>query len=462
MGRENVDPKEKGKKKEEMSIVEGHFHVYNGKRRCITSRMQVDHHNALRDIHRAARLNPQAFVSDDEILTIGVVFHLLTPNTSRELNDLTLTAHKILAMMNAGFGHGISPLHDLHAIEHGEFLQDGANREIYHRHKAVAYAPHVHFTMAGPPNMYYIPLAPRHSGSDVADMDKWDQLLKLQTAPARDPKQLYNIWVVFDIKSVLLGYGNFPKVEPTQQDLSLDGFVYFISPEPYHMHATAVHETGHVYGLQHPFNHTNTDEYDDEIDDTPPQNVPDFGPVWSRKSKWPTSLVKKSGLYSHHNLSNWLNYVDDSCMFMFTKGQCQRIRETALTVRSNWNLTSAQVAGLQGGSPWASRLTTGLTVPIVQTLVQTNPTTTRRKNLDQKAKTFFITQHTAFPFQRKYSATAANSKFKPKKIHIPETSLSTFGGMMDLCGSLAGLATSTYHTLDTAGKMASALSFSCC
>lgn len=413
--------------------------------------MPAHQHAALRELHtahREARLASNVeMVPDEQILHVGVIFHILTPKTNRELRDVMPTAESILQMMNAGFSHAISPLHDLHAIEQGTFLQDAEHRELYRKHKNLACSPNMQFVLAEPVRLYYIPFAHKHSGSDVKDMDYWDQILKRQTAPAIRPHKCYNIWVVMDIHSVLLGYGNFPKVNPSPDDLALDGFVYFISPSPYDLHVTAVHETGHVYSLNHPFNHIEGDEYDDGIEDTPPQNTPDFGPVWFKDSKWPSSIVKKTGERSYHLLSCYMNYVDDSCMFMFTKGQCRQIRDTALTVRSSWNLEQTELAGLRGGSPWVS--------------ASLQPPGQRKQQPHSKQRTTFVTQYDPFPFRKKYIAPNHDPlKFRPRFEN--GTTLNTFGGIFDVCGSCINSANSTFKTVDTLAKMMSAFSFACC
>src|SRR5439155_16004978 len=130
-----------------------------------------------------------------------------------------------------------------------------------------------------------------------------------------EPATLYNIWVVLDVNTVLLCYGNFPKTKPTHHDIRMDGFVYFTSPAPYDLHFTAIHETGHWFAINHPFCHdANKNDYDDNVDDTPYQTAPDFGNVWEKSAPWPSS--EKNGYTFYHGLPNFMNYVDDSCMFM--------------------------------------------------------------------------------------------------------------------------------------------------
>lgn len=486
-------------------MASSHFHTYNGKRRCITPRMSIDQHQTLRDVHRAARTStPHAFAPDHEVLYVGVQFHFLTPNQKATPRDVMDKAHDIIHMMNAGFSHLISPLHNLHKIEHGDFLQDSHNRKIYHQHKKLAGSPNIHFLMVGPPELKYIPYAHKHTGTDSADMDYWDNLAKVQVAPARDPVSYYHIWVIGGIKSVLLGYGNFPKVNPTSEDLAMDGFVYFLSPAPYDMHATAVHESGHVFGLNHVFNHDEKSGcYDDGIDDTPPQNAPDFGPVWFRSNKWPSSMSLPNGHKAYHNISNFMNYVDDNCMFMFTVGQCRKMRDTLQTVRSSWILSQSQVDALR--NPWSSsRLkmdteadqkqqqpqndqveslnkpgnnTVNANIPRNSVTaaaarnksnksdeIDMNPVTEddkstkieeSPKSLSSEIKTNNLkTLDPPFAFKRQRKFVSAPHQ-KPKHSDLASP-------MYDLYSSLVKNTTSISKTIDTTGKFFSALSFACC
>ena len=452
-----------------MSTTLTHSHVYNGKRRCLTGKMPIQHHQALKQIHREARLNSVGLVPDHEVIHVGVVFHVLTPVTSRTFQDAMDACQPILHSMKAGFGHAFSPMHNLEDIENGPLLRyDPMHSELFARYKKLAYSPNLDFVMAQKPRLYYIPFAHKHSGSDTQDMDYWDHLLKLEMAPAYDPEHLYNIWIVMDIKSVLLGYGNFPKINPTSKDIALDGFVYFLSGPPYDLHFTAVHESGHVWALNHLFNHDDrTGEYEDGIEDTPYQDVPDFGPMFFKSQKWPHS-VDPRGNKSYHLLMNYMNYVDDKCMFMFTRGQCRKIRDTALTVRSGWNLQSSEAMALRGGSAWISaRLMDKKRIKdTLEPLVPKKEVPKEESKIDLKEqKTIvvandFQTTHDPFPFRPKY--IPPERRFPGKTTKLPETKLSTFGGVLDLCGSLCDTSTWCIRKLDSTGKMISALSFACC
>jgi hypothetical protein len=93
-----------------------------------------------------------------------------------------------------------------------------------------------------------------------------------------------------------------------------------------------------------------TDTFDDDVEDTPYQTTPDFGDIWSKSTSWPSST--KDGYKYYHNICNYLNYVDDQSMFMFTRGQCKKMRDAINTVRRPWVLTDSQSSWLKSGTPY--------------------------------------------------------------------------------------------------------------
>lgn len=345
-------PKKKWRRKKILM----HNSLYAGKRRCLTPRMPLEQHLELHAAHQECRTAQDfgtRYIPDDETIYIGTYFHFVTPNKSRTKADMIQIMQNILQVMNGCFGNTYSPLVNFNRVERGPFVTSSTHHQkLYESYKARACSANMRFLLAAEPSLDYINHSDlKHVGSDPEDMEMCDRLLKEEVSPAVDPRHLYNIWVVTDVKSVLLGYGNFPKVNPSARDLALDGFVYFTSPAPYHLHVTAVHESGHVWSVNHPFYHDmEKNEYDDNIDDTPFQRQPDYGAIWDKAAPWPHS--DQDGKKHYHGIPNYMNYVNDDCMFMFTKGQVRKIRDTANSVRRGWNLTAEQVRLLESGSPY--------------------------------------------------------------------------------------------------------------
>lgn len=77
---------------------------------------------------------------------------------------------------------------------------------------------------------------------------------------------------------------------------------------------TLTHELGHFFGLEHIWGNQQNCEEDDGIRDTPNQSTPNYGCIRNRIS---CSSVDLS--------MNFMDYVDDGCMYLFTHNQVRRM-----------------------------------------------------------------------------------------------------------------------------------------
>jgi hypothetical protein len=135
--------------------------------------------------------------------------------------------------------------------------------------------------------------------------------------------QYLNLWVC-QLGGGLLGYAQFPG-GPVATDgvvVTHDGFgTTGTAAPPFDMGRTATHEIGHWLNLYHIFGNdspsTCTDS--DEVDDTPNQLGPNFGcPAFPHIS---CNNGPNGDLFV-----NYMDYVDDPCMVMFTHGQVARMK----------------------------------------------------------------------------------------------------------------------------------------
>jgi hypothetical protein len=133
---------------------------------------------------------------------------------------------------------------------------------------------------------------------------------------ATDPSFYLNFWIC-EIGGGILGYAQFPGGA-----LATDGVVigsdYFgrnTSGGQYGYGRTATHEVGHWLNLRHIWGDGRCRQ-DDFVTDTPSSDGANYG-----CPTYPTVNCKSNDM-----TMNYMDYVDDQCMYMFTNGQNDRIR----------------------------------------------------------------------------------------------------------------------------------------
>lgn len=139
-----------------------------------------------------------------------------------------------------------------------------------------------------------------------------------------------NIWVVRSIASSVssvpgqvLGYAQFPGT----RRVSTDGIVLRsdcvgtigTAAANNRRGRTATHEIGHWLGLRHIWG--DADCGSDGVDDTPIAFGPNYGICWNRFPYNTTSCDRPQPDTLGEMFMNYMDYSDDHCMAMFTKGQ---------------------------------------------------------------------------------------------------------------------------------------------
>jgi hypothetical protein len=134
-----------------------------------------------------------------------------------------------------------------------------------------------------------------------------------------------------------LGWATFP--ESVSGYESMDGVVIdFRSMDggslyPYNSGRTLVHEVGHWAGLYHTFQGGCVQSLSggDMVADTPAVASPNFG---CPSEKTNTCKGKKGGLQGNDLVHNYMDYVDDDCMWEFTADQRSRMQDQWYAYRS--------------------------------------------------------------------------------------------------------------------------------
>lgn len=137
---------------------------------------------------------------------------------------------------------------------------------------------------------------------------------------AWDCKKYLNIWVC-NLGGRTLGYAA-PPGSPAELDGVVVSFDVFGTVgnlrSPYNKGRTATHEIGHWLGLKHIWGDTECGS--DEVDDTPRQRSYNYGcPSFPHTTE--CSETDNGDMFM-----NYMDFSDDACMNMFTKGQKNRMR----------------------------------------------------------------------------------------------------------------------------------------
>ena len=104
---------------------------------------------------------------------------------------------------------------------------------------------------------------------------------------------------------------------PCTSGIPIDNF------NPYNLGRTGTHEVGHYFGLRHTFAGCNDG---DDIPDTPDQNDENFGCPSVNTSNCTSTSSNSCGAPDFW--FNYMDYVNDACMWMFTEDQGQTMYNT--------------------------------------------------------------------------------------------------------------------------------------
>jgi hypothetical protein len=141
--------------------------------------------------------------------------------------------------------------------------------------------------------------------------------------PAWNTSKYLNLWVC-TLGGGLLGYAQFPGGPAATDGVVILNRAFGSSGTavvPFNLGRTAVHEVGHWLNLHHIWGDTTDCSGSDFVADTPNAQHPNFN-----KPTFPHISCNNGP--SGDMFVNYMDYVDDDTMVMFTAGQVARMRAT--------------------------------------------------------------------------------------------------------------------------------------
>jgi hypothetical protein len=142
--------------------------------------------------------------------------------------------------------------------------------------------------------------------------------------PPLDPSTNLNLWVCA-LSNGILGYAQFPGGPAGTDGVVVDYRAFGTTgaaEAPFNLGRTATHEVGHYFNLRHIWADTEDCAGSDFVADTPNAAGPNYGT--------PTFPSVSCGNGPNGDMfMNYMDYVDDASMFLFTAQQVTRMR-TAL------------------------------------------------------------------------------------------------------------------------------------
>ncbi len=236
------------------------------------------------------KLRRQGKIKDTDTITIPTIVHVIYSDENDNISTDQIQSQ--MDVLNKDFSKTNT---DIDQIPE-EFLTLSADSKIQFELDSIIRVPTTRKTWGTDDQMKFS----SNGGSDVIDSSRY-----------------LNIWIC-TIGGGILGYAQFPG-----DSAATDGIV--ITPQyfgtegnvkaPFDKGRTTTHEVGHWLNLRHIWGDGNCSK-DDFVADTPFSDTPNYG-----CPQYPIVHCNSNDM-----TMNYMDYVDDACMHLFTDGQMERMR----------------------------------------------------------------------------------------------------------------------------------------
>ncbi len=233
------------------------------------------------------------------LVTIPVVVHVLWFDSSEDISDASINEQ--IAILNQAFSMSN---HDITNVPE-EFKSVIGSTKI--RFCLASMTPENEPTNGIIRKLTIIPeigLSDILFDSNAGGSDAWDS------------DKYLNIWIA-NTGKIISGFGTYPNQTPPEKTGVVIHPKYFgkNNHPKFGLGRTLVHEVGHYLGLNHLWGDDSDCVTDDGVEDTPLQ----------LKSYRGCPNYPQAGCSPSEMFMNYMDYVDDGCMYFFTKGQSDRM-----------------------------------------------------------------------------------------------------------------------------------------
>ena len=274
----------------------------------------LDEYNCSDNVMNYMTLTIKLFDTPDPIITIPTVVHVVYNGASQNISEAQILSQ--IDVLNKDFRR-LNPDIFNSFSRHRGFSKD-ARIEFCLASRDPTGQPTNGITRTSTNHTPFVKLGNHIKYSALGGKDIWD----------RD--KYLNLWVGA-LEAPLLGYANFPGTGTAAIDGVVVNYEAFgnigTATPPSNQGRTTTHEIGHWLDLYHVFQSGCTGT-GDEINDTPFQDNPNYG-----CPSVPTSCSNEG--YGGDMYPNFMDYVDDGCMNMFTFLQNIRMRDALNGPRSS-------------------------------------------------------------------------------------------------------------------------------